>query len=160
MADIFNIIKKIEDIYNNNKRDSDAEQLLMKLALLEACGWIENTIDYICGRTSKNDPLLQKEIDEYLDKCYSFSYEKFKGCLCFCVGITTFNAIEQTFTPQELSNFRSALNTLKKKRDSAAHNPIYALPNLIGFTDVNSHLKTIISGFQKINKYLRNNNLI
>lgn len=154
MRKLLKNLKKIEQLYKNIN-DTDVEKLLLKLAFLEFAGWIENSLDTIYINIAKNDELLQKQIQEHINKCYSFDYEKIKGCICFCIGINNCINIERKIKESDLQMFKSSLKTIKNQRNELAHNSIYGtLANYLNFSEIKKHLKIIYFGLLQIKKYL------
>lgn len=153
-------IKKIETLYSS-VQDLYLEKMLLKLAFLEFTGWIENYLDNIYLTTAQGDLQLQCEVQKYIQKCYSFDYEKIKGCLCFCVGANNCINIETQVPEIELQTFKSSLKTVKNKRDELAHNSVNEIVSpYMSFVELKKHIKIIYSGFQQIKNYLKQNNFI
>lgn len=96
-----------------------------KLALLELCGWLEESIDtiildYAKKNIKENNNL--KIIAERIKYNSGFAYEKnFKSLLVIVVGLIVFEKIEKNIDTSKLVLFKSTLHTLKKIRDSEAH---------------------------------------
>lgn len=160
MSCLLSNLKKIEELYHT-ANDSEKEMLLLKLAFLEFAGWIENSFDDICCKISKNDSKLEKEIQNYIKSCYSYTYEKLRRCLCFCIGIKHIILLENCFNEKDLKTFSTTLDTIKKKRDELAHNQINGvMQNFMIFSEIKKNLKIVRFGFSKIQAYLRHNKLI
>lgn len=160
MRNLLKNIKKIEILYSN-VTDPDVEKMLLKLAFLEFTGWIENYLDNIYLTTARGDLQLQDEVQKYIEKCYSFDYKKIRTCLCFCVGVNNCMNIETQVSEKDLQTFKSSLKTIKNKRDELAHNSVNEiLSTYMSFLELKKHIKIIYVGFQQINSFLKQNNLI
>lgn len=153
-------IKKIEALYSN-VADSHLEKMLLKLAFLEFTGWIENYLDNMYLTTAQGDLQLQDEVQKHIQKCYSFDYEKIKGCLCFCVGVNNCVHIESQVPEINLQTFKSSLKTVKNKRDEFAHNSVNEIMSpFMSFIELKKHIRVIYLGLLQIKKYLKQNNFI
>lgn len=70
-----------------------------KLALIELCGWIEETMDDIvlrCAKRCLKSPANQKFIKDVIIKPnYNFQYEAFRKMLMIVIGLATLEKIEK-----------------------------------------------------------------
>jgi hypothetical protein len=97
-----------------------------KLAMLELCGWIEESMDEIIQRCANRllkdqhyKNLVKKEI---IDPNYGFDYERnFKKMLISLIGIVNLERLERILDPIKLLILKSSLGTLKKARNKEAH---------------------------------------
>lgn len=133
--------------------------LYLKVGLLELCGWIEETIDYIFLDYASKRLSLDGEsfFKEHIKHNYSFTYDKhFKYLLSLLIGTVKFEKIEQRIPISILVNFRATLNTLKTKRDNCAHTQITGLSvQLDSPTVLLQSLEHVYDGFRWFRKYLR-----
>lgn len=142
--------------------DSDAEQLMLKLSLLEVCGWIEETLDLLYYDTIKNN-INRVKIKKYIDdNISSFKYERFKAALVKCIGTNNFNILESTLVNERsFVLFKSSLNTLQSIRNPSAHTHYAgASQNYMEIKLLLKHLRTVYTGTITVRKYLRNNHII
>lgn len=152
--DIRQSLKKCEELYNINKADSYAQQLILKLSLLELCGWIEVSFDQLYYSIAKT-PEERKIIDEKIKNCYSFKYDKFQDMLCLCIGVQNYNMIKNKFTEQNFQLFKGALNNLSQQRDKLAHNNHnFQSPQYFGISDLKKYCITILKSVNNIQKEL------
>lgn len=159
MKNLIKNLKKCKEFKNiaYNNKDSDGEMLMLKLALLETCGWIEETMDNIYLSTNMKN---RSNIATHIDKIYSFYYETFRKTLVFCIEEHNVKLLEQTFSTQELQHFKSALLTLKDIRNSSAHTYyMVSSQQFLGLKDLFLHVKTIQKSFKKIIGFLKSQNL-
>ena len=139
MVDKTNIEKTLEDLenlYNETMTSSnpDSQRILVyyaKLALLEVCGWIEETQDQIImdylALKSIEQTVIDKFKKEVIDRNYGFKYkDNFRKMLIQTVGLISLKEIEselETNTNNNitLSEVKSLLGNIEKKRNDAAH---------------------------------------
>lgn len=100
-----------------------------KLALLELCGWIEESMDDIVLRcacrhlaNTNNITFVETQI---IKKTHGFDYENnFRQMLIKLLGIINVESIEKRLDQNKLAKFRATLDGLKKTRDPEAHTHI------------------------------------
>lgn len=155
--DIRKTFKKCELIYNCYSHDSMVQELMLKLVLLDLCGWIETSFDqiyYSSGKSVEEKELIQSKIE----KCYSFKYKQFKEVLCFCIGVHNFKIIESKFSPQDLQLFHSSLSDLCQKRDTIAHNnhSTSSSTQYLGINDLKIKFLILLKAINLIEKEIKN----
>lgn len=156
MKSLLKNLFKLKKNYNANKSDFIIQQLILKFALLEICGWIENKFDEIYLSCAK-DSSSRKDIENHIKNIYSFGYQKnIYPTLCYCIGINKVQELENNFTQKDLDEFKGILTTLKNKRDELAHNHLIGAspPTLLGWIDLRNHLKHIYQSINTINKFI------
>jgi hypothetical protein len=97
-----------------------------KLALLELCGWIEESMDDIvrrCAnrnlRDSRNRSYVEKEI---IKRVHGFDYHNhFRTMLMKIIGLIKLERVERRINQNKLQLMQSALHTLKERRKHEAH---------------------------------------
>lgn len=106
---------------------SPREQIyLSKLAVLELCGWIEESIDDLVFRATKGRVQLDANI-KYFEKTIvkrnsGFSYDShFRYLLSAAVGLNTFDETERKVDQAIRAQFISQLQSLYTVRNSLAH---------------------------------------
>lgn len=98
-----------------------------KLALLEYCGWIEETLDQIIRRSIKNKikttPFKQMLEYSIIRNTHGFQYkEDFRPMLTKGIGIVKTEKIEQyLIDTNQLYKLISEFEAVKRYRDDAAH---------------------------------------
>jgi hypothetical protein len=137
---IASTLNDLDILYNNN---SSQGSYFSKLALLELCGWIEQTMDSIikdCSNSHLSDQtninFVEKQI---VDRTNGFHYDShFRPMLMKLIGLISLEKIEISLKASgDYSLLTSQLGTLKAKRDQAAHTtlsgvtPNYDAPSLI-----------------------------
>ena len=97
-----------------------------KLAVLELCGWIEDSIDDIvlkCAnrhlKSHKHTKFIKSQV---VERTYGFEYDRhFRAMLVHVFGLVVFERIEISIDPGRFQKFKSALGELKVERDRQAH---------------------------------------
>lgn len=117
-------LKNLERLYNNSRGTITAEYY-SKMALLECCGWIEQSMDDIVARCVKRnirEASIVKRLTEEIERNYSFTYAKhFRKTLTYVIGEIVFLKVEKGLNRVDLDRLAATLGTLKKERDDAAH---------------------------------------
>ncbi len=109
----------------SSKNQNDATYF-SKLALLECCGWIEESMDIIVYRSVKGK-LKNERFKEMVASCIQstsgFQYKNhFRKMLIRTIGMVQVEKIEDYLDgTRQLDILKSELKTLKKYRDDAAH---------------------------------------
>jgi hypothetical protein len=116
----------LDQLYNDPTADNQKTSSYSKLALIELCGWIEETMDDIvlrCAKRCLKSPANQKFIkDEIIKPNSNFQYEAFRKMLMMVIGLATLEKIEEKLeNTGKISALKSDLGNLKKSRDTAAH---------------------------------------
>jgi hypothetical protein len=140
-----NIIQNINEleILFNNSLSSKREFFYAKLTVLEACGWIEETMDNIIHdyhiRKLPN-PSNQREIQDVITRTFGFDYTtNFRKMVIHTVGLINVSKIETTLEMNgDLTTLKAKLGNLKVYRNNFAHThtkkgsiPSYPHPSLI-----------------------------
>lgn len=118
----------ISKLYNKTSNPKEA-LFYSKLAILELCGWIEESMDNIvenCAnrklRNNDNLKFLEKEI---IKRVHSFDYHNnFRKMLMQVIGLIRLEIIESKVDQTKLELMKVSLNALKEQRDPVAHTHI------------------------------------
>ncbi len=127
-SDISKILLLLEQLYNDpefSKIDPKWPKLVSKLAILEVCGWIEESMDYII-RNCANRHLKMSVNQDYIEKTvikltHTFNYEKFRDMLIKTIGIIKVEELENSIDSRKFHIMKSVLGSLKVDRDKHAH---------------------------------------
>ncbi len=121
---LFKTLNRLDKLYNDSTTD-DKKIFYSKLALIELCGWIEETMDDIvlrCAKRCLKSEANQKFIDKTIGDTYSFGYEAFRKMLMMVIGLATLEKIEKkSEKTDKISTLKGYLGNLKKSRNLAAH---------------------------------------
>ena len=126
-------LEELKNLYNsaseNGVENSKILIFYSKLAILELCGWIEETqdeiiINYVKIKLQKVETIayFKKEI---VDKIYGFHYSNqyFRKMLVYTIGIVALEKLEAQLEEDggSLSRMKSMLGTINRQRNEAAH---------------------------------------
>ena len=115
----------LDQLYNDPTADNQKTSSYSKLALIELCGWIEETMDDIvlrCAKRCLKSPANLKFIDKTVHNTNSFEYEAFRKMLMMVIGLATLEKIEEQLeTTGKISALKGDLGNLKRSRNQAAH---------------------------------------
>ncbi len=118
-------LQALDTAYNNAASDDDAERFA-KLAIIELCGWIEESMDSLVLRCGKRQLKVSKNRtyceDDIIAPTYGFDYHKhFRYMLIRLVGLVTVERLEMQVDQAKHVTLKSTLGSLKVVRDSVAH---------------------------------------
>ncbi len=152
-------LKALEKLYNGTT--STAKGLLYsKLAILELCGWIEESMDNIvrmcCHRIIK-DKKEHKEIDQIIKRNSGFEYDlHFRNMLTHVIGRTGVIKLEKEIDPKKFQVLKATLSTLKTSRDTEAHTHTKGITKRLDAPSVTrANYKKVYDGLMEIDNTLR-----
>lgn len=142
---------------SNSQRDN---LFYSKLAILELCGWLEESMDVVvtdCAKRLIKNPQNLTYIEAEIKRNYGFNYEKnFKSLLIKLIGIVVFEKIESSLDSQKLQLFISTLGTLVIKRNSEAHTHIKGVTRVIDAPSVTiAHFNNLYNGLLEFENALK-----
>jgi reactive intermediate/imine deaminase len=121
---LFKTLNRLDKLYNDSTSD-DQKIFYSKLALIELCGWIEETMDDIvlrCAKRCLKSEANKKFIDKTISGTHSFEYEPFRKMLMMVIGLATLEKIEKKLEKTgKISALKGYLGNLKDSRNRAAH---------------------------------------
>lgn len=132
---IQNNLNQINKLYQKNMGNRKA-LFYSKLAILEVCGWVEESMDDII-QINANRHLKEKQNLDYVDKpiiqlTYGFDYQNnFRNMLIQLIGIINVERLESNINSNKFLDMKSALGSLKKCRDRQAHTHIRGTTTVI-----------------------------
>ena len=159
---IQNNLDQIDRLYQRYMRNKKRGLYYSKLAILEVCGWIEESMDNIVrGYANKRlkEPKNLRSVENLVNHTYGFHYEdSFRDMLIHIIGIIKLEILEQIFNQHKFTQMTSSLGVLKQRRDELAHTyikgttPTIDAPSLTKnrFLNVYEGLKDIESCIRKI----------
>jgi hypothetical protein len=119
-----NQIEKLYQKYMGGRRGL----YFSKLAIIEACGWIEESMDDIirgCANKHLKEQKNLKSVEELIRETHSFKYDpSFRDMLIQIIGIINVEKLEQVFDEHKFTQMTSSLGELKQRRDDQAHTHI------------------------------------
>ena len=114
--------------YRAEQGSGSSKMLIMysKLAVLECCGWFEESFDEIavnCVRSKLRKKCDRKDLEAKIKTTYGFEYKsKFRPLLIYGLGICKVLEIEKEIDRNgDLAVFQGILSNLNAQRQIAAH---------------------------------------
>ena len=159
---ILNNLKTLKKLYDKTSRTQEVI-LYSKMAILELCGWIEETMDDIVRKCSKRN-LKDSDNIKYVEnniikRTHGFDYnDNFRKMLMQVLGIITVEELESKLDLSKFQMMKSTLRTLKLNRDNEAHTHIKGVTTKLdapsvtisrfwhvneGLTDIDIKLKSL-----------------
>lgn len=123
---IHSTLKELDELYNTSSSQKKAIYF-SKLALIELCGWIEETIDDIVLRHSSRhlkDPDNKTYCKESIVRpTYGFEYKKnIRPMLISLIGLIEVEKLEQELEKTaQITLLKGHLGNIKDSRNIAAH---------------------------------------
>ena len=162
---IAQILQDLENKYVGKSLTLQEPMYYSKLALIELCGWIEESMDAIienCARNYLTETANRKfVVNEIIRKTYSFSYERhFRPMLMKVIGMVKVEELEGQIDCQNFDLMKSSLGTLMQERNLLAHTFIVGTtPRLGGPSVIIQHLSHVSTGLRDIENYICTMNL-
>ena len=158
---ILTTLKELDKLYNTTKSSKKATYF-SKLALLELCGWIEESFDSIVLSYAKK-LRLQENKKYYEDKIVrnnsGFVYKShLRPMMISLIGLIETEKIEKKITRNKKGNFhfeifKSSLGDLKTLRNKAAHTHIGKItPSYDSPSKIFDYFKKVYPILKMINK--------
>lgn len=156
---ILSNLKSLDSKYRLAKSQKD-NLFFSKLAILELCGWLEESIDEIVKDFAKKhikNEFNIKLIHNKISQTYGFEYEKhFKSLIIQLVGIVGFERIEVNIDAKKLQLFISSISSLVTRRNSEAHTHIKGATKIIDAPSLTiNHFNNIYDGLIEFEKALK-----
>lgn len=162
---IFNNLKTIESLYISSPTTKKG-LFYSKLAILELCGWIEETMDDIILRCAKRHIKDNDNLDfvesEVIKRTYGFEYKKhFRRMLIHTLGIINLEKLERKFNPIAFQLLESSLETLKICRDKEAHTHLKGMTRRLDSPSVTiNRFNYVYDGLKDIDIKIRKSKLL
>ncbi len=132
-----------------------------KLAILELCGWIEETMDRIvsscAGRTLREQTNRKTVEDNTIRRTHGFEYnEHFRRMLIQVIGLRGVERMERRADATRLQALKSTLGALKPRRDVEAHTHLIAATRTIDAPSATlKNFQRVYDGLCEIDRVLR-----
>ena len=126
-AKIVSILQNLDSEYSLYVGGADIEKpiIISKIAVLELCGWIEESVDqilldYISQRIS--DKVCRTYVEDIINKNYGFKYkENLFHLFTVVLGVSNWENIVDVLTYSRISILEAICNNYTKLRNVAAH---------------------------------------
>lgn len=154
------ILSDLDKGYNNSKSPKKA-LYYSKLAVIELCGWIEESMDDVVLCCAKRNTNLAASFNyvktEVVNKCYGFHYKShFRPMLIQVIGIVGVEIVETNVDTVKDALFRSNLGSLKIVRDAEAHTHLKGFTRTIDAPSVTmSKFNPIYDGLKEYDRVIR-----
>jgi len=154
-ADIQQNLTEINNLYQKSTNSKEA-LYYSKLALIELCGWIEESIDELIFECANRNLVVSNNLDfvekDIVGLTYGFEYNKhFRAMLMRIIGIINLEKLEQKVDPIKFHIMKSALGTLAISRNKAAHKYIHGTTTSIDAPSATSgHFQHVYDGLEDL----------
>ncbi len=152
-------IQELNTLYNKCSNQKK-ELYYSKLALLELCGWIEESMDTIvesmASRTLKQSS-NRKLVKELIKKNYGFEYDAhFRKMLIHVIGLINVERLEVSIDQAKYFKLKAALGNLKTARNKEAHTHLKGVARSIDAPSVTKyHFFDVYDGLKNIEQQLK-----
>lgn len=131
-----------------------------KLAILEVCGWIEESIDDVvlgCVNKQLTETKNLEFVEEVINQTYSFEYERhFRHLLIQILGIINVEKLENNLEPIKFELMKSSLGTLRKYRNIHAHTYTKGVTKtMYAPSSTMNHFKYVYQGLKDVESCIR-----
>ena len=158
-------LEQLNNLYSNS-RGHMRPLFFSKLAILELCGWVEESMDDVietCAKRHLRQPSNMTFVEKQVVKrTHGFDYEQhFRSMLVQLIGIIDLERLETHLDNTKFDTMKSALSSLRESRDKQAHTHLKDATTRIDapsitrsrFQDVYLGLKDIESCIRRIKAY-------
>lgn len=158
------ISKNLKSLDSKYRRTNSSMESLYfsKLALMELCGWIEESMDDVIFRCAYRNLREQENRDftnvRIIKPTYGFEYKKhFRKMLIELIGLINVERIESKVDPVKKQNLKSVLGSLKVSRDRVAHTHIKGITRVIDSPSITLHrFNHVYAGLKEYEAVIRN----
>lgn len=134
---------------------------LSKLAILELCGWIEESMDDVvmrCAIRHLKEPVNRKYCkDDFVKRTYGFDYHNnFRLMLIRLLGLINVENIESRVDRNKHDSMTAALSSLKAQRDTEAHTHLKGVTRTINAPSVTiAQFQPVYEGLREFDRVIR-----
>lgn len=157
---ILHNLNALNQKYNKATKLKDS-LFFSKLAILELCGWIEESMDDLVRRCAKQKLKEQDNINYVntvvIKKTYGFEYQKnFRQMLIKLIGLINVERIERKMDAGKFQRLQSTLSALKTARDAEAHTHIKGITRNINAPSITlRQFNDVYDGLAEVDKVIR-----
>ena len=132
-----------------------------KLAILELCGWIEESMDDLvmrCAIRHLREPVNRDHCKkDFVERTYGFDYHKnFRFMLIRLLGLINVESIEARVDPTKLDSMTAALSSLKGQRNTEAHTHLKGTIRTINAPSVTiAQFQPLYDGLREFDRVVR-----
>lgn len=132
-----------------------------KLAILELCGWIEESMDDVVMRCAMRH-LKEKHNrdycrDDFVKRTYGFDYHNnFRFMLIRLLGLVNVENIEARVNSSKRDSMTAALSSLKTQRNTEAHTHVRGTTRIINAPSVTiAQFQPLYDGLTEFDRIIR-----
>lgn len=146
-------------------RSAKEELFCAKLAILELCGWIEETMDGMVRGCATKHLKNQANRDfcntEIIKKTHGFDYQSnFRMMLIRLIGLIAVEKLERKVNPGTYASMTGTLSALKTSRNAEAHTHLKGIARTLNAPSVTiGQFHIIYAGLIEFEKKLKRMNL-
>jgi hypothetical protein len=158
-GEIERTLQSLDEHFQAASSEEEA-QWFAKLAIIELCGWIEESMDEVvrrCARRHLKEPANQGFCDTtIIDRTYGFEYKKhFRSMLMQLLGLVVVEQLEQQINPAIYARMQGALSFLRPLRNSYAHTHLRTTTIINSPSVTKSKLLPIHEGLKEFDRVIR-----
>jgi hypothetical protein len=139
---------------------AEEAQWFAKLAIIELCGWIEESMDDVilrCARrhlkVAANQEMCKSDI---IGMTFGFEYKKhFRGMLIRLLGLVAVEELERQVDPTIHAKMQGALSFLKPFRNSYAHTHLRTTATIDAPSLTKSKFQPVYDGLMEFERVIR-----
>lgn len=157
------ILQNLELLDRRFRNANSAKESLLysKLAILELCGWIEESMDDVVMRSSvrqlrvaENRRYIEEQV---VDRTYGFEYKKhFRKMLIQLLGMVNVERLESRVDSVKKAQLEATLGSLKTIRNTEAHTHIRGTTRTINAPSVTrSQFNLLYDGLKEYDSAIR-----
>lgn len=157
------ILENLKSLDYRYKKARSAKEALFcsKLAILELCGWIEESMDDVirrCANKKLENHVNRKYCEnQIIGKNYGFDYPNFRSMLIRLMGLVAVEALEKKVDATKCATLKATLHSLKRTRDSEAHTHIKGRTRTLNAPSLTiAHFYSLYEGLQEFELKIRN----
>ena len=152
-------LNRLNSLYRRSRTHKES-LFLSKLAILELCGWIEESMDDIvrrCASRCLRDLDNRKSVEKEIRRISGFQYDThFRVMLVRVIGLMNVERLEGYLDPAVHARFVATLDALKKSRDSEAHTHLKGVTKTLNAPSLTlSHFEDVYKGLRAYDVALR-----
>ena len=146
---------------SSSKSPSENRKLLYysKLAILELCGWTEESMDDVvktCAKRYLTDANNQAYVDDLVSRTWGFDYSTdFRRMLIQVMGIVNIERLEGSIDSVKLQMMKTEFGHLKPDRNIHSHTHIRGTPRIDSPTVTTRRFKNIYSCLKDIERCVK-----
>jgi hypothetical protein len=147
----------------NLSRSNKEALFFAKMAIIELCGWIEESMDDIilrCAiRNLKESSNINFIKNKVVNRTYGFRYNKhFRKMIISVIGLIAYEKLEKSIDQTKFDGLRTELRNLATRRNEEAHTHIKITRNINAPSLTLAQFRIIYDGLIEIDHKLRSMN--